>query len=406
MIIKNNIDEIQNYLLDASNYKGLCEAVYFPENRTDVIELIKELNAKHKTVTIAGNGTGLTGARVPQNGFVISTEKLNKIIEINENDKYAVVEPGVILADFLNLVSEKKLFYPPDPTEKNCFIGGNVATNASGEKTFKYGPTRDYVLALEIVLPNGEILNIERGKHFADNYLMNLETESGNRILFEIPDYKMPETTKNTSGYFCAKGMDAIDLFIGSEGTLGIFTKIKLKLLPEPEKIISCIVFFNDEKDAFNFIKEARNISLNTRLRSDRRTLDALSLEYFDERALRFLYSSYPSIPKSAKSAVWFEQEVTNSNEETFFEYWLNLISENNGDKDNAWFAFDDADKERLQEFRHSISLKVNEYVSKNNLRKLGTDVAVPDSNFEELYYYSQKVVEEAHINYVKSGEN
>ena len=404
MIIKNNIDEIQNYLLDASNYKGLCEAVYFPENRTDVIELIKELNAKHKTVTIAGNGTGLTGARVPQNGFVISTEKLNKIIEINENDKYAVVEPGVILADFINLVSEKKIFYPPDPTEKNCFIGGNVATNASGEKTFKYGPTRDYVLALEIVLPNGEILNIERGKHFADNYLMNLETESGNRILFEIPDYKMPETTKNTSGYFCAKGMDAIDLFIGSEGTLGIFTKIKLKLLPEPEKIISCIVFFNDEKDAFNFIKEARNISLNTRLRSDRRTLDALSLEYFDERALRFLYSSYPSIPKSAKSAVWFEQEVTNSNEETFFEYWLNLISENNGDKDNAWFAFDDADKERLQEFRHSISLKVNEYVSKNNLRKLGTDVAVPDSNFEELYYYSQKVVEEAHINYVIYG--
>ncbi len=404
MIINNNIDEIQSYLLDASNFKGICEAVYFPENKTDVVEIIKEFNILHKTVTISGNGTGLTGARVPQDGSVISTEKLNKIIEINVIDKYAIVEPGVILADFLKIVSEKKLFYPPDPTEKNCFIGGNIATNASGEKTFKYGPTRDYVLALEIVLPNGDILNLERGKQFADNYLMKLETENGNKILFEIPDYKMPETTKNTSGYFCAKGMDAIDLFIGSEGTLGIFTKIKLKLLSEPEKIISCIVFFNDEKDAFNFIKEARDISLNTRLRSDRRTLDALSLEYFDENALRFLYSEYPSIPKSAKSAVWFEQEVTNSNEETFFEVWLNLINVNNGDKDSAWFAFDDADKVRLQKFRHSISLKVNEYVSKNNLRKLGTDVAVPDSNFEDLYYFSQRIVEKAGLNYVIYG--
>lgn len=404
MIIKNKIDEIQNYLTDASNFKGICEAVYFPENRNDVVEIIKELNVLRKTVTISGNGTGLTGARVPQNGVVISTEKLNKIIEINEIDKYAIVEPGVILADFLNSVSEKKLFYPPDPTEKNCFIGGNVATNASGEKTFKYGPTRDYILALEIVLPNGDILNLERGRQFADNYFMNLETENGNKISFEIPDYKMPETTKNTSGYFCEKDMDPIDLFIGSEGTLGIFTKIKLKLLPEPEKIISCIVFFNEEVDAFNFIKEARYISLNTRLRSDKRTLDALSLEYFDEKALRFLYSAYPTIPKSAKSAVWFEQEVTESNEETFFEYWLNLICENNGDKDNAWFAFDKADKARLQEFRHSISLKVNEYVSKNNLRKLGTDVAVPDSNFKELYYFSQKIVEEAGMDYVIYG--
>ena len=143
MIIKTSPDEIQNYLSDASNLKGKCDAVCFPENEMDVTDILKEANAKKIRVTISGNGTGLTGARVPQGGIVISTEKMNRIIEINENEKTATVEPGVILADFQKFINEKKLIYPPDPTERNCFIGGTVATNASGEKTFKYGPTRN-----------------------------------------------------------------------------------------------------------------------------------------------------------------------------------------------------------------------------------------------------------------------
>ena len=156
MIIKTSPDEIQNYLVDASNVKGYCDAVYFPENKDDVVQIIVEANQKKIPVTVSGNGTGLAGARVPEGGVVISTEKMNKILEINEAELTATVQPGVILSDLLNLVKEKKLLYPPDPTEKNCFIGGTVATNASGEKTFKYGPTRNYVIELEIVLPDGE----------------------------------------------------------------------------------------------------------------------------------------------------------------------------------------------------------------------------------------------------------
>lgn len=403
MIKKTNQDEIKKYLSDASNFQGNCNSVYFPENIDDVSSIIKEANKKKILVTIVGGGTGLTGASVPQGGVVISMEKMNNIIEINQGEKFAIVQPGVILSDFLEKVNEKKLLYPPDPTEKKCFLGGNAATNASGEKTFKYGPTRDYIMELEIVLPTGELLNLKRNDETVDNYLLNLHTDNDKKFSIVIPDYQMP-ATKNASGYYCKRDMDAVDLFIGSEGTLGVITKMKLRLLPAPEKIISCIVFFNKEINALEFVRQARNISYDTRLRKDFRTIDALALEYFDERALKFLSNDYQQIPGDAEAAVWFEQEVNKSNEDSFFDAWLDLIRKFNGDEESAWFAVTDADKIKLHEFRHTISWKINEFISKNNFRKLGTDVAVPDINFEELYYYSKNEVTNANLNFVIYG--
>ena len=169
MIIKTEQDEIQNYLVDASNTKGFCEAVYIPENVSETGGIIKKANEKKHSITISGNGTGLTGARVPKGGIVISTEKLNKIIEINLEEKFALVEPGVLLSELQDAVNSKGLLYPPDPTERNCFIGGTVATNASGARTFKYGPTRNYVEELEIILPDGDFLFLKKGNNFADD---------------------------------------------------------------------------------------------------------------------------------------------------------------------------------------------------------------------------------------------
>ena len=228
MIIKTNPDEFENYVVDASNFKGNCEAVYFPETIDEIVSIIKEANTNKTKVTIAGNRTGLTGACVPQNGIVIATDKLNRILEINSEKFYAVVEPAVLLSDLQKEFKAQNFFYPPDPTETNCYIGGTVATNASGAKTFKFGPTRDYVIGLQVVLPNGEVLDLERGKQKANRYNLTLTTQSGKNISLEIPDYTFP-AVKNASGYFVKKDMDAIDLFIGSEGTLGVITKIKLR---------------------------------------------------------------------------------------------------------------------------------------------------------------------------------
>ncbi len=403
MIKKDSLEEIQNYLVDASNYKGKCSAVYFPENKDEISSLLKEANKDKTPVTISGNGTGLTGGRVPESGIVISTEKLNKIIAINTEEMYAVVEPAVILAEIQAAVKDNLLMYPPDPTERNCFIGGTIATNASGEKTFKYGPTRNYVSELEIVLADGEILYLTRGKEKAEGRNLKLITISGKTIEFKLPDYKMPEV-KNASGYFCKENMDAIDLFIGSEGTLGLITKAKLRLVDLPENIISCVIFFDNEQNALDFISRARDISRESNSNQEHGAIEALALEFFDDRSLKFLQDDYPQIPRNVKAGVWFEQEVTTENEETFFESWMDLIKEFHGDEDSAWFAFNEADKKRIQEFRHFISAKIHEYIAQKNLKNLGTDVAVPDKNFYELYFSSKKKVEEAGIDFVTYG--
>ncbi len=403
MVIKTNPDEFQNFLVDASNSKGSCDAVCFPENVNEIVSIIKEANKNKTKVTVAGNRTGLTGSGIPQTGIVISTDKLNKILQINPKEFYAIVEPGVLLSDFQKELKLQNLFYPPDPTETNCYIGGNVATNASGAKTFKYGPTRDYVLALEIVLPNGEMLELERGKQKAIGYDLILTTQSGKTIVLQIPDYTFP-TVKNASGYFVKKNMDAIDLFIGSEGTLGIITKIKLKLLPQPEDTISCVLFFDDETDSLGFLEEARDTSYQNKKNNINYNINALALEFFDERALKFLSKDFPAISENAKAAIWFEQESTSQTFDAILEAWNMLMQKHNVNEETAWFAFSDADKEKIKDFRHAISWKVNEYVARNNFRKLGTDVAVPDKVFRAFYFTLQNWAKQSNIDFVAYG--
>ena len=403
MIIKNNQSEIQNYLKDASNTEGFCDEVAFPESAADIISIIKKANEDKTRITVCGNKTGLAGGSVPNGGIVVSTEKMNKILEINEVEKFAVVEPGVLLSDFLNELKTRKLYYPPDPTELNCFIGGTVATNASGSKTFKYGPTRNFVLGFEIILPTGDLLKLERGQNFAENNELKLITEEHRKIEMKIPHVRSV-TTKNTAGYFCKNNMDAVDLFIGSEGTLGIFTKIKLKILPASENVLSAVIFFNSEEDGLNFIDESRSQSIISREANTENSINALSLEYFDKYALDFLRDDYPNIPVAAFSAVWFEQEINNSQSEYVTNLWINLIEKNNGDLSNSWIAMNEKDKAKFVEFRHKISAKVNDFISSHNLRKLGTDFALPDSELRSFYFQIKDAVADAGLDYVIYG--
>lgn len=403
MILKTDQSEIQNYLSDASNYAGNCEGVYFPETKEEVSEIINDANRSNNKITIAGNRTGLTGGSVPENGILISTEKLNKIIEINKDEKYAVVQSGVLLREFIETVDSMNLYYTPDPTEKDCYIGGNVANNASGAKTFKYGPTRNYVLALDVILPNGDEIHFERGKVFADGYKLKLETKNGNILNIDLPGYEMP-LTKHAAGYFVKKDMDAIDLFIGSEGTLGFITEVKLKLLDKPQNILSSVIFFDNEEDGLNFIDEARSVTYETRENGKSNELDALGLEYFDDNSLKFLKEEYPKIPTNANAAVWFEQEFTSENEEEIFNKWIELIEKCNGDIGSAWFANNEKDRKEFGEFRHAIAWKVNEYMARKNIMKVGTDIAVPVENFREFYWFAKNKVAEKNIHQVAYG--
>jgi D-lactate dehydrogenase (cytochrome) len=400
MIIKNNPDEFQNYLSDASNYQGKAEAVYLPQSEQEIIALVTEFNAGKIRITVSGNGTGLTGSRVPEGGVVISTEKMNKVIELNVVEKYLRVQPGMILKDLQDYAEEVNLFYPPDPTERNCFIGAAVATNSSGARSFKYGPTRNYVIGMRVVLPSGETISLKRGEIFASAYTFSFSTDQGTKYEFSIPQFEMPDT-KNASGYYCKANMDLIDLFIGSEGTLGIISELKLKLLALEEKILSCVVFFKSEGDALNFIDEVRAIT-KSGSPGEEIQIAARGLEFFNKLTLNFLRPDYPAIPENTCS-VWFEQELKTDDDE-LTEAWLKLMLKHKADVDTSWLAVDKKAQENFKNFRHAISSRVNEVVARQGLRKVGTDIAVPDVSFRSFYQWMIELVELNNMDYVVYG--
>ncbi|MDQ3179229.1 MAG: FAD-binding oxidoreductase, partial [Acidobacteriota bacterium] len=373
-----------------------------PESREEIAEILQEASKKKISVTVSGARTGTVGGAIPFGGFVVSLEKLSQIKELGED--FAVVESGVILNDLQKAVDAKNLFYPPDPTEWSCQIGGTVATNATGARSFKYGATRTYVERLEIVLANGDLLNLKRGENFAKDGFIELQTESGSKIEAKVPTYQQPNTRKNTSGYFSAKNLDAIDLFIGSEGTLGVITEIELKLLPKPKGFLSGIVFFKDEKDLLNFVNKAREISFETRQSKVSNTIDATVLEYFDENSLKFIEEKFPETPENMAGAIFFEQETTERTEDALFEQWNELLEKHNAELDESWFTTNAQDHAKMREFRHALPVSVNEKVVKNRQRKVGTDMAVPDDKFASfLRFYKQKL-KESGLDYVIFG--
>ena len=208
---------IQEYSHDETeDLSFLPEVVVKPKKAKEISEILIHCNKNQIPVTPCGARTGLSGGSLPiYGGVVLSTERLDKIIEIDTNNLQAKVEPGVINQVFKDAVEEKGLFYPPDPASQgSCFLGGNLAENAGGPKALKYGVTKDYVLNLEVVLPTGEII------------------WTGANVL------------KNSTGY------NLTQLLVGSEGTLGIITCIVFKLIPLPQKSITLLIPFKSAEDA------------------------------------------------------------------------------------------------------------------------------------------------------------
>ncbi|HMU11289.1 MAG TPA: FAD-linked oxidase C-terminal domain-containing protein [Ferruginibacter sp.] len=210
-------ESLNNYAHDETeNLHFLPGIVIKPRSAAEISAIMRLCNEYKIPVTPRGAGTGLSGGALPQlGGVLLSTERMNSILEIDERNLQVTTEPGVITEVLQNAVKEKGLFYPPDPSSRgSCFIGGNIAENSGGPKAVKYGVVKDYVLNLEVVLPNGDII------------------WTGANVL------------KNSTGY------NLTQLIVGSEGTLGIVTRIVLKLLPFPKYDLLMLVPFNSLEKA------------------------------------------------------------------------------------------------------------------------------------------------------------
>jgi len=406
MQVKTELDQLTNYLTDASNMSGgYAEKLFIPESAEEIAEILREANEKKIPVTISGARTGTVGGAIPFGGYVVSLERLNKIAKIDKDTKTVIAGAGVILRDLQKAVEAEGLFYPPDPTEWSCQVGGTVATNASGSRSFKYGATRNYVNALKIVLASGDILNLRRGETVADeNGVLELRTEQGNVVTAKRPTYKRPHVRKNVSGYFNHKPLDAVDLFIGSEGTLGVIAETELSLLPMPEGFFSGIVFFENESDLLAFVTDARELSFANRRSQIGNSFDASLLEYFDKNALDFIRERFPEVPGNMQGAIFFEQETTAETEDILFEQWNELLEKHNADVDRSWFTTTDQDREKMREFRHALPVTVNERIARYDRKKVGTDMAVPDEKFAGFLRFYKQILDASGLDYVIFG--
>jgi FAD/FMN-containing dehydrogenase len=354
------------YLTDASGLRGCAADVLIPDSEAALSKILREASASNIAVTISGAGTGVTGGRVPDGGWLVSLEKLNGT---SVGKGYAVCGAGASLAAIQTAAAPTKQFYAPDPTETSASIGGTAATNASGSRSFLYGDTRRHIRALRVVLASGEVLALRRGE----------------KPPFEIPALPAPDVKKNTAGYFMrpgfdGKAMDFLDLFIGAEGTLGVISEVEIALLPVPKNLFTGVVFFDSDNSALDAVDAWRPVA------------GLRMLEYADAASLNVVRGRFPEIPARARVAIMIEQDLGEGDgAENVEEAWLDRLEASHAFTDDSWFAASSNDRERFRRFRHAVPEAVNDTVRERGLMKVNSDFAVPLArNRENLHLYRE----------------
>jgi D-lactate dehydrogenase (cytochrome) len=397
--IKKNLPDI---LSDESKFSlGTPKTVFFPQIIPDVQEIACQSSRNRVPITLIGAHTGITGGSVPVDNCIAACfSEMNRILKVQPDGAQGFVltcQPGVTLQGISHFLEDpakwpfpvqgKELlapgawFYPPDPTEMTAQLGGTVATNASGSRSYRFGPTRLNVHALSLVFAGGDTITLRRGEHPAKNGFFEIMTDQGNTRLFPVPEYQSP-AIKNASGYYSKKGMDLIDLFIGSEGTLAIFTEISVRLLHTP-KIAAGLSFFPGQREAFTFAGFLRNL------------VNTAAIEYFDESALAFVRKhpdmgpdKIPAYPPDIKCAVYWEYMETQALPiEEQLDKWENALSMSGSSFEATWSGFDKKEMEFLRQFRHRVPESINTAVAGYRrtcptIRKISTDAAFPNEFF------------------------
>lgn len=321
------------YAMDATQERNLPVAVILAESSDDVVEAVKFAATNGLSITPRGAGSGLSGGSVPTGGgIVISFERMKSIEPINTKAMRVIVQPGVVTADLQAEVAKAGLFYPPDPSSHTVStIGGNVAENAGGLRCFKYGVTSHYVLGLEYVDTTGIVRSTGT---FLDS----------------------------------AQEPDQTALLVGSEGTLGIFTRIELKLIPKPEATVTIAAWFGGREDALGVVE-----------RIVRSGLTPAVMEFIDQSALKAAASfAEVTLPEGANSLLLLEADGSAAEAEELTGNLLKLLS---GKAVGVERADLEADRERLWKLRRSISPSLIRLAT----GKIHEDIAVPRGRIGDL---------------------
>jgi D-lactate dehydrogenase (cytochrome) len=424
------------YLDDESHsFDGMADKIIFPSSEVEIATIMKNAFDDGIPVTIQGGRTGLTGAAVPMGGIALNLEKmtdLNYMFYDETEGLYSIsAEAGVTLEDLVSAVESKNLdklqgkgtaeqqkalerflgesdtySFPVDPTEMSAWLGGIVACNASGARTFKYGAVRPWVCRLRVVLANGDILDIERGKVKATNGKFVVVLSDGDEIEVTLPTYSMPKT-KNAAGLYALPDMDLIDLFIGSEGILGVITEVELGLFKLADNIMTVMAFFPSIDDAVNFVNDIR--APDSPVKMD-------FMEYFGPNAINMIKEkasgagiTVPAMKDDTKAIVFFEFSYTEENMEDLVMGLEEILMKNNTSSESSWAGMDRSELAKMKIVRHFVPETVNGIIAMRKaeypeIHKIGTDMAVPDEALQGYLDYYIETLDKQGMEYVMWG--
>ncbi len=279
--VDDSADTIARFIEDAAHSPGGHAAgVAFPRTEADVAALVRA----HGAVLPVGAQSSLTGGATPAGDLVLSFARMNRVLDIGPDR--VRVEPGLTLASLQKALDPHGLYYPPVPTFTGASIGGTIATNAAGAATFKYGSTRAWIEALTVVLASGEAIDLVRGRVAAhrDGYFEI--ALHGGVLRVPVPGYRMPDVAKRSAGYHAEPGMDLVDLFVGSEGTLGVVTDATLRIVPRASASCTAYVPLISETEAFRLTAALRDAARLAWTSGGREGVDIPAIEYLDGRSL------------------------------------------------------------------------------------------------------------------------
>jgi D-lactate dehydrogenase (cytochrome) len=420
-------------LRDESQRRGVAEAVVFPESGADVAAALREAAARGWPVTVQGSRTGIVAGAVPEGGLIVNLSRMDRVPGVRFDaggTPLLRVQPGLTLAALRRLLAappeapsgaggwtpaeqaawrrlaRRRWRFTPDPTETTASVGGMIACNASGARSFRHGPTRPWVEALTVMLADGDVIRLRRGGERARGRFFRLRTAGGRELAGELPGYNLP-AVKHAAGYWVRDDMELIDLFIGSEGTLGIVIEAELRLAPCPARIWGIHAFLPSEAAALDLTEAVRG----------ELTLSPVALEYFDGDALALLRAgqargdaALPPLPAESGCALYLElageEEAPLAAGAAEF---ADLLARSGGRAELAWVAIDGHDLERLKQLRHAVPEQVNLLVAERRrgnagLAKAGTDLAVPPERLRDCLAMYRRALAAARLESVVFG--
>ena len=342
------------YGYDATNLEALPDLVVFPKAVSEISEILILANKYRFPVVPRGMGTGFSGGSIPvRGGVVLVMARFNRVIEIDTENLMAVVEPGVITGDFQKEVEKLGLFYPPDPASTlYCTLGGNVAECAGGPRAVKYGVTKDYVLGLELVLPTGEVIHTG------------------------------VKTVKGVVGY------DLTKLFVGSEGTLGVITKIILRLIPMPEDRRTMMVVFRQVEDAA--VAVSKIISSK---------IVPSTLEFMDNASIQCVEDYLNmGLPRDAGALLLIEVDGDREILPKYIDQIDRITSELN--RYSMEIAENEKEADALWKARRAISPASYRL----NPTKVAEDITVPRNQIANFIREARKIAEEKNLKIINFG--